>query len=222
MRDLLPPLVLESLRDRYVAGVADAEAHYDLHRADEDSVSGALGQSIAMRAPVVFSDGEHTYVVRIRYRKVRGRGPGAPEHRYGADGLFQIAVTDQNGCTVRQKGLPFQAKMNWRGRNKELLKQAERMEANFHSGIVVDFTPKGYSACTVQAAVASRGSRPAADRFGAIRPLGQVLGRDFLDCTIGTIGLYYDTDRATFNVDEIRPGMHVISTDITITREHPA
>lgn len=58
MRELLPTIVLDSLRDRYLAGVADAEAFFDLHRADEDSVTGALGQSIAMHHPVAFTTPE--------------------------------------------------------------------------------------------------------------------------------------------------------------------
>lgn len=211
------------LRDRYLAGVADAEALFDLHRADEDSVSGALGQSIAMRDPVSFTASDGTYVVKINYRKIRGRGPGAPERRYGADGLFQISVTDEAGDVVLRKGLPFQSKMNWRGKKTDLYKQAVMMEARFDSGLVIDFTSSGYKACTVRAAVASHGSRPAADRYGAMRPLGQILSRDFLDCTVGTIGLYFDPEQEEFAVEgNLALGGHLITTEIAFTRDYVA
>jgi hypothetical protein len=53
VRDLLPGVVYDYLRDRYLAGTSDAVAHFDAHEADEDALTGALGQAIAGR-PVVF------------------------------------------------------------------------------------------------------------------------------------------------------------------------
>lgn len=157
-------------------------------------------------------------MVKIGYRKIRGRGPGAPERRYGADGLFQISISDQSGVVKLRKGLPFQSKMNWRGKKTELYQQATVMESRFGGGLVVDFAPTGYMACTARAAVASRGSRPLVEKFGSMRPLGQILSRDFLDCTIGTMGLYFDTDREEFEFGESTfPEGHIITTAITIS-----
>jgi len=39
----LPDIVREFIRDRYLAGVADAEAQYDDALGDEDSLTGACG-----------------------------------------------------------------------------------------------------------------------------------------------------------------------------------
>jgi hypothetical protein len=198
MRDILPSDLLEILREKYLAGVADAEAAFDQHFADEDSLTGGLGQAIAMRKPILFNDPSGTYAVTIQYQKLRGRGPGAPEKQFGSDGIFQISVTDSNGNIIRRKGLPFQAKTNWRGKNKALYDQAIQMEENTPGGLVIDYSPTGYKACRAKTIIDSNGSREIADRDGAMRPLGQVLSRDFLECTIGTVGLYYDPEREIY------------------------
>lgn len=221
MRDILPSAVLDILKDRYLAGVADAEAFYDLHRADEDSVSGALGQSIAMRDPVMISSSNGDYLIKIDYRKIRGRGPGAPERKYGADGLFQISITNHLGAVIFRKGLAFQSKMNWRGRKSDLYEQAILMQDNFGGGIVVDFSANGYKACTASDAIASKGSRPITDKNNAMRPLGQILSRDFLECTIGQKGLYFDPVREKFDLWDIPLSINnLITTSIIVTRRN--
>lgn len=215
MRDILPPSLIDVLRDRYLAGVADAEASYDQHAADEDSITGALGQAIAMREPLIFSGPNGTYAVSVSYRKLRGRGPGAPEKRFGSDGIFQIQVTDEFGEVVRNKGLPFQAKTNWRGKNSALHEQAGVMEQATPGGLVIDYTANGYKACTAKAVVAAGGRRSNVERYGAMRPLGQVLSRDFLDCTIGTRGLFFDPDRELYPQLVEVSDLDVITTQIT-------
>jgi hypothetical protein len=221
MRDLLPSAVLDVLRDRYVAGVANAEATFDESRADEDAVTGALGQSIAMPQPMLVATPEAEYFVRISYRKIRGRGPNAPEKRYGADGVFQISVTDRHGRIIRQKALPFQSKMNWRGKNASLANQASHMEQELGGGLVIDFSQNGYKACPSQSVAAGRGSRTAVDRYGVMRPLGQILSRDFLDCVIGKQGLYFDVAQEEF-VHPTEPGLHVVTTEVGISRDDVA
>ena len=159
MRDLLPQQLMDVLRDRYIAGVATAEAHFADSSADEDSVTGALGQALAMREPLVFSDQSGDFSVQISYRKVRGRGLNAPERLYGSDGIFQIAVITDEGVIVRLKGLPFQSKINWRGRSSSVASQSADIEASTGEGIVVDYTTTGYRACPTGLAVESRGNR---------------------------------------------------------------
>lgn len=217
MFDILPPELIQSLRDRYLAGVADAEYFFAQSRADEDAVTGALGQAIAMR-PLVFADGPSTFRVEVAYRKVRGRGPNAAERRYGLDGVFQMRVTDQTGEVVRQKALPFQSKMNWRGKNRDLADQVRKMEA-LRGGIVIDFSASGYTACPSKAVIAANGSRPQVERFGVVRPLGQVLGTDFLNCTIGTIGAFYETDEDLGTASELLGEAHFITTSVQQLRE---
>jgi hypothetical protein len=215
MRDLLPSRVFEALQDRYLAGVASAEAHYDQHSADEDSVTGALGEALAAREPMVFRGPAGQYTVNVTYRKVRGRGRGAPEKIFGADGIFQIEIADASGRQIRAKGLPFQAKKGWKGKDRQLLDQAKRMELHVPGGVIIDYSNEGYRACSAQAAVAANGSRPQVDRFGVMKRLGQVLSTDFLECTIGKVGLFYDNGSERFGAfpDSEQP-LEVITTTI--------
>lgn len=58
------------------------------------------------------------------------------------------------------------------------------------------------------------------DKFGAMRPLGQVLGGDFLECTIGTHGLFFEPNAEHFGIEaDLLPGAHVITTDIAFIGE---
>lgn len=216
MRDLLPEELINLLHDRYIAGVATAEAHFGESSADEDALTGALGQAIAMRDPITFADASGTYSVSVSYRKLRGRGLNAPERLYGSDGLFQIAITTGAGTVLRMKALPFQAKTNWRGRNRSLANQALDMQRTTGSGLVIDYGPNGYRACETEVVIAAHGNRAEVNRRGAMSPLGQVLGVDFLECKIGTVGLYYDVNREHYvqGRDIVSPA-HAITTRVT-------
>src|SRR5579859_6646669 len=84
----LPPIVLEFIRDRYLAGVANAEAQYQNVAGDEDSLTGALGVLISPAAIRHFWISPSTQIdVQIDFRKLRGRGHHAPEKRFGPDGI---------------------------------------------------------------------------------------------------------------------------------------
>src|SRR5579871_5566236 len=102
--DLLLPAGLKALiRDRYLAGIADAQAKYPFNAADEDALTGALGSQISMAHHMSYSEGHQQYRYQVTYQKIRGRGRGAPENLLGADGIFQIEVRDHQG--ERRKGL---------------------------------------------------------------------------------------------------------------------
>jgi hypothetical protein len=147
LSELVPPYVIHTLRDRLVVGVADAEAHYQNSSADEDSLTGALGHSISRHPPEFVSIGSERYAVSIYYRKVRARGPGAPEHSTGADGIFQIDVRNAQNEIAWKKGLSFQAKKEWSGTDSRLAGQAQDMIDGPGDGLVIDYSPDGYKAC---------------------------------------------------------------------------
>ncbi len=212
MRDILPTEVLDRLRNRYVAGIDDAVANYDHSSADEDSLTGALGQAISMRIPELFSTARGNFQIKIDYQKIRGRGKNAPEKRYGSDGLFQIEVLDIFGQSIRKKALPFQSKKNWRGTNSALASQAAKMIVETDGGIVIDFTRGGYFACSAKAVVRADGKRGLAHSAGEIFQLGQLLGTDFLECRIGTVGMFYE--RATETYQWLLAPAHLITTTI--------
>lgn len=110
----LPPSVIKKLRNQYRNGVRMAQRGFSSAVADEDSLTGALGQEFARLDDISVLIGRRQYTVSVNWTKLRGRGPGAPEKPYGADGIFQIEVWDPLGKSVQRKGLPFQAKTNWK------------------------------------------------------------------------------------------------------------
>lgn len=216
MRNVLLEEILTMLRDRYLAGVADAEATFVQNSADEDAVTGALGQALATPRPLRLSVESTEYVVNVSYLKLRWRGACAPERRYGSDGLFQITVETEQARPYR-KALPFQSKINWRGRNTALLEQARLMEQETPGGVIVDYSLTGYKACPAYAVVAAKGARSVVDRLHPTRPLGQILSRDFLDCTLGTLGLFFDPKTEKFSVNSDNPiPASLITTSVTI------
>lgn len=217
LHELLPVGLIDVLRDRYKAGVADAEYYFSSHESDEDSLTGALGQAISLR-PIHFSEADKVYWVEITYKKIRGRGLGAPEKKYGVDGLFQIEVYDEDTNVIFNKALPFQSKTRWKGRNKALLEQCKVVESIFGDGLVIDYAPDRYYACSAAAVVKYDGSRPRVNAVGAMRPLGQVLGGAFLDCTIGRLGVSYDSTNEQFNIPE--EPHHLITTKVVAQRKY--
>lgn len=212
----LPPELKRIIRDRYLAGIADAEAKYRFSSADEDSLTGALGNNISMAHPMIYGDGHRQYRYQISYEKIRGRGAGAPEKSLGADGIFQIEVHDENG--VRRKGLPFQSKKQWRGTDSKLLNQTMDMIRTAGGGIVIDYRPNQYTACRAEDVVHNQGNRRLIDRVGKAESLGQLLGNDFLDCKIGQVGLFYDAETGTWQTETIVPPSveHVITTQVSM------
>lgn len=61
-----------------------------------------------------------------------------------------------------------------------------------------------------------QGSKKALRAGGRSRPLGQVLANDFLDCSIGIRGLYYDVEheRLDLTTSDALPVDHVIGTSL--------
>lgn len=212
MRDLLPEIVIDTLRDRYIAGVSDAVATFDMNAADEDALTGALGQAIATPRKLSFSTEKGPVYVEIGYTKLRGRGKNAPEKKYGSDGIFQISIADSQGKIIRSKGLPFQSKKEWLRSNKKLAEQAKQMETHTPGGIVIDFSRCGYKACSAKQVIKAEGKRKVIDNMQAMRPLGQVLGDEFLACHIGTMGLYFDRDTELF-INQSRD-FHLLTTNV--------
>ena len=127
------------------------------------------------------------------YRKARGRGPNAPEKTIGADGIFQIEVTDENGKLLRQKGLLLQAKTASKsGSSRKLRDQLELLERYRRAAIIIDYSHHGYSATPIEQLVHEH-QLTNRHRLRISRPLADVLASDFLYCRIGQQGLSYDS-----------------------------
>ena len=189
----LPPVIVRMLRKHYYAGVKEAEVRFRFHSADEDAVTGALGDRL-IEPETLVTVGRQIYHWSAVYHKIRGRGPHAPEKSVGADGIFQLEVLDQQERFVLRKGLLFQSKIGWKGKNGKLLRQARDLFAHSNTSILVDYSANGHKAIGVREVIAAGGNRrilaPEDDK-----PLAQVLGDEFVNCSRGDRGLYWEPER---------------------------
>jgi hypothetical protein len=196
MQDILPEAVLADLRDHYYAGVVAAEIGYEHNAADEDSVTGALGQALLTPYPRFVQADNHTYAWRASHYKLGGRGKGAAERRFGADGVFQLEVLDEVGTVIRRKALLFQAKKEWKGRDQRLLRQVERMAGYSPSAIVIDYRRSGFKGVAGKEVIEAHGNRRAIRVGGDLR-LAEILGDEFVRCRRGDIGVFWNAKTQT-------------------------
>jgi len=107
----------------------------------------------------------------------------------------------------------------WEGRSASVASQSEDIEASTGEGIVVDYTTTGYRACSTGVVVEARGNRNEVERRGGMKPLGQLLGVDFLECRIGKIGLFFDPETERyFEGDNMVEPRHAIATRVVARR----
>jgi hypothetical protein len=189
VRELLSyPQLQEVLADQYRHGIRSAQRNYLDSAADEDAVTGALGQALTNEG-TLFIDGVGRVRWETRYKKFRGRGGGAGEKRLGGDGVFEIRLHDEVGLESR-KSLVFQAK-NKKLRLKEsgLRHQAEQIASLPGGGLVIYYSDEGYTAFEA-GAVVNGTANPREDE-----PLAEFLADGFLKCTRGSFAYYYDAHR---------------------------
>jgi hypothetical protein len=154
-------------------------------------VTGALGERL-IEPETFVTVGDEIYHWSAIYHKIRGRGKNAPEKRVGADGIFQLQVLEQQQRFVLRKGLLFESKIQWEGRDGKLLRQARNLLAQSPSSILIDYSANGYKAIGVTEVVAADGNRRLLPP-GDDKPLAQVLGDEFVGCTRGDRGLYWES-----------------------------
>ncbi|MGA2717096.1 MAG: hypothetical protein ABSG41_28765 [Bryobacteraceae bacterium] len=188
----MPPVVFKALSTHFYGGVKRAEISFHYHHGDEDAVTGGLGERLIERGTVIQVGGQ-AFGWRTEYFKLRGRGNDAPEKTLGADGIFQLEVSDQQMRVLVRKGLLFQAKIKWTQRNKKLLEQAQLLKGQSTSSIVIDYSEKEYRAIDAAEVVIAEGRRKKV-RPEYDKPLAQVLGDEFIGCLRGDHGLYWDRE----------------------------
>lgn len=176
-------VVRRVLAKHYRAGIAEAVEAYEESAADEDAVTGALGQALHGQGAIVLDDKIVGW--KTRYRKLRGRGKNAPEKRFGADGIFEVEL-EQDGILSR-KSLPFQAKNDAAGYGSaDLMDQASKLAKFPGGGIVVNYRPDGYSAVDAKS-VANRDASRHTERS-----LGDMLSDEFLACKCGSTAYFFE------------------------------
>jgi hypothetical protein len=176
--------VRRALSDHFRAAVAAAAQGYADDAADEDAVTGALGQALRGQGEIALPDGR---VLRwaTRYRTLGGRGRNATERNLGAEGLFEVEMEDEEGDRSR-KSLPFQAR-NAAAYGDALLRgQARRLNAFPGSGLVINYRPEGYVA--VDAVLVAEGE---ATRNSEV-PLADALSEGFIGCRRGSTAYLFE------------------------------
>jgi hypothetical protein len=167
---------------------------YEDLKGDEDSLTGAF--SVRLRDAIRGSTNGVTWDTRVK--KLRGRGPGAPEHATGADMIIEVHVRDPEGRLIDSKGLLAQAKKNWQSADAWLLAQAQLMERIAPgASIAVDYN-SGCGAVEAAVVIATSGRRPQ-----GLRPVGELLADEFLPCKIGRLSMFYDETSEVLHVPSL-------------------
>lgn len=191
MRDLLPAPAFAEIWDQYQSVNPLLPEDFEDLQGDEDSITGAIATN--MRKALHGDVGGVWWETRVK--KLRGRGPRPPEHEFGADLIIELEVKDADDNLVGRKALLAQAKKGWRGADRRLLKQTQDME-DFAPGssIVIDYGPGGCVAAVGTQVIQAGGNRRRLPP-GSLRPIGDRLAGDFLECTTGRRDMYYDATR---------------------------
>jgi hypothetical protein len=192
LSSIVPQEFLDLIRDRIKAGVADAESLFAINHQEEDALTGALGQAISTPRPIRYTTSLADFTYHITTHKLRGRGDGAEEKQFGADGVFQVEVFE-NGARVFVKGLPFQAKNGGGFLNARTRRQSAAMLETTGSGVVVRFSPAGYTAVDARKIVATQNSASKAPQPKQAK-LSATFGDEFIDCKVGRLGLFYSEE----------------------------
>lgn len=194
MKDLLPQAILDKIGAQYRTAVDQASESYGDFEADEDSVTGALGQKMRDVVSGVLEVGGREFGWATTVRKLRGRGPGAPEKKIGADALVELEVWDTDGTMAGQKLVAIQTKSEWTGTDRLLPDQARKLARLVGGGIVVDFREGDYRAVGADVVKRAKGDRRKVPD-AKMRPFGDLLADDFLGCRVGSRDTYFDTAR---------------------------
>lgn len=207
MLDIIPTAVAGKIQDHLRVSCDIAEQGWEQASADEDTVTGALGERLRLPWQLVEDEDGNRWRWSVTYKKFRGRGPGADENTIGADGIFQVEVEDSETKVMESKGILFQAKRTGSGSSKDIGQQVRDMEQVVPGGTaVVLYGSEGYFGVDGPDALNSPGiTTPSSDsRF---HPLGDYLADRFLPCRSGKRGLFYDAVRKTLVVPDETTGV---------------
>lgn len=191
----LPRNVYEAVAEHLRSVGRRAHRHWETNQAHEDSLTGALFSQLTTHRTRRISGDHGKWLWRIKAYKFGSGGRGSQEKMIGADGILEIEIWHHGSGTIDQKSLLIQAKKQWSGRDTRLVKQINSIEHIAPgSSAAFDYGPDGYSAVKGKHVLTAEGYRnDLADR--QIEPLGDFLADQFLACTAGVKGLYYDPRR---------------------------
>ncbi len=197
MKEVVPDAVVRDIQQHLRTNCEVAEEGFGSAMMDEDSVTGALGERLRTTRSQTRTHytGDSIWQWRVTSTKLRGRGPNPAENTVGADGFFQIEVEDFSNGALWRKGMLFQAKMEKNKDTKLLIQEMKHMEEiTPNESLVVEYSRNGYRAIRSSELLRTGKSlRSVSDN--AVRGLGDILADQFVVCTLGVRGMYYDSQR---------------------------
>lgn len=184
----LPTQVKDSIREHLSEACQAAVETYDSAAEDEDTLTGHLFSKLEVaKRSVLVQNAEigGNWKWAFRYYKFRGRGPHPTENFLGADGILVLQL--HNGTRVDAKSLLFQSKMK-NASGPALLTQCIKLSTWREAAFVVEYTPSGFFAISLDDVILHRGR---AESFRHSKSLPDYLGHEFLDCLVGDDELRY-------------------------------
>ena len=131
--------VLKRIQAHYIESVAKAENEYV--DKDEESLTEALGAAYVGLDETIEGVDYDCHLV-ADYRKLHKRKKESADGRRHR-GIFQIELMDDLRSVQYRFGLLFHAKVQWRGRDADLVAQSRRLNGNFRRAIVIDYSAEG-------------------------------------------------------------------------------
>jgi hypothetical protein len=206
MRTIIPDEVFDQIAAHIRARMPHAEGGWTSGSSEEDTITGDLGSALRTHYPRSITTGGINYRWSLSYKKFLSKSTRSVEKRLGADGIFQIEYEDLVTGEMTTKGLLFQSKNQWTGRNQKLLSQAKDMEQFVpKGGAIFEYGPRGYKACDATQAITANGQRNSLPDTEMLS-LSDYLVDRFMECTSGIRGLYYDANRNILLVPDQKNG----------------
>ncbi|WP_413578599.1 hypothetical protein ACLVWU_08685 [Bdellovibrio sp. HCB290] len=187
------PTLADKIVEQIERATQKASQQFDGMKGDEDTVTGSLFSQlhdVEGQMPM----GVDRFVWRTEYNKLKGRGKGAPENKYGADGIIVVRLfSETDNKLILSKGLLFQAKI--KGNSDQNLKtQMEKLASLNTNSVLVEYDKNNFRAVLEKNVLNANGKMKQISP-GDYIDLGTVFGDMLLRCQVGKKHLDFDAEQ---------------------------
>ncbi|MGL4441049.1 MAG: hypothetical protein ACRCUE_17445 [Bosea sp. (in: a-proteobacteria)] len=180
------------MRERFKSRIIKTISEFNSADEDEDVMTGHLDANLTTHSRDVYVPDRElpgTWSWSLRYRKFRGREPGATERQLGADGIIELSVDGPYNSQV--KSMLFQSKMEKSHGSRELVEQCSKLSNWREAAAVFSYGPDRFAGISLDAVLGAKGNLVEAKGVD----LAEFLADLFVACTIGDTELRYHTDK---------------------------
>lgn len=188
----IPVRVIQDMRERFESRILKTMSEFDSADEDEDTMTGHLGANLTTHSRDVYVpdiEMPGTWSWSLRYRKFRGRGPGATERHLGADGIIELHVDGPYDSQV--KSMLFQSKMEKSRESRDLVEQCAKLSNWREAAAVFSYGPDRFVGLSLDSVLGAKGDLVKAKGID----LAEFLADFFVSCAIGDTELRYHTDK---------------------------